>query len=235
MNLDPDNSLIKRESEQPELFNSAEMDSALFKAEEDKGEFTGERLYNNHPEKYRAVLALLAEGLSVRAVCKALKVSHHTVLAVRQREASTIATLKERIATLAADGAKLCVEAIIERLFDDEALKKISARDLSIIAGVLIDKGQLLSGGVTSRVEVTGGEPGPDDFNRMLDKLAEAAGTGQDRERDKTKEQEPIDIDFSMVEDAEAPGSGAQDPEGPAQAADSASNTLSGAEEAETQ
>ena len=230
MTSETDNSIIKRESQQPELFNSAEMESEMFKADEDRGEFTGERLYKNHPEKYRALVALLVEGLSVRRVCDVLKVSHHTVLAVRQREGSTIATLKERLAVLAADGAKLCVEAIVDRLFNPEDLKKISARDLSIIAGVLVDKGQLLSGGVTARVEITGKEPGPDDFNRQLAEAlaSKSDNTGYHGETDKTKEVKPIDADFTMVDDQDTPADPGADQD---QDQDQASNPVSGAED----
>ena len=255
MNLETDNSsikrrdsLIQRDEQQPTLFTSAEMDSKMFKAAEDKGEFTGERLYKKDPGKYKIIVALSAEGMGVRRMGALLGVSPNTILAVQAREGEAIDTVKETIARLSRAGARMCADELIERLFNDEDRKKISSRDLAIIEGVLVDKSQLLGGGATARVHVTGNEPGPDDFNRTLaealvKRAAEKAATGSDSETQETKGNDSIDADFTMVDDEDPPGPGESSDQEPEPGADSAgepgpapaSDHLSGANSEEQQ
>jgi DNA-directed RNA polymerase specialized sigma24 family protein len=57
-----------------------------------KGRFTGERLLRERPRVYRKVVELLAEpGMSINQITKFCRVSEHTVRAVRDREAVSIA------------------------------------------------------------------------------------------------------------------------------------------------
>jgi hypothetical protein len=51
---------------------------------------------------------------------------------------------------------------------------KVTLRDLAILAGVAIDKSQLLSGEATQRIETIESASGADDFERQFARLAEA-------------------------------------------------------------
>lgn len=221
----PTDSLLEPDEEQRELELSSDMSDELFRATEhpeqtDPGrlvpcEFTGARLFANDRKRYYTIVSLLAEGLPILKIASLLNVSRGTVRAVREREPAVIGHLKERLAGQCLDGAQMCVESILEDLDDDERRKKISARDKSIIAGVLTDKAQLLTGGVTARVEVVPVNPGYEDFNAAL----EADGSAIREDREAPEQKGAIDVESVDVvpaggtADAAAPDPGAAEPE----------------------
>jgi len=151
-------SLIQAENQQLKLFGSDQMDAAFFAYEESvpTPEFTGERLFKNKPEVYHSITALSAEGLGVKRIGRILHVSPNTVLAVRAREPESIDTEKRRIARLSREGARMCVEGIVEMLCDPVQIKKISVKDLGIVFGILAEKHELLSGSPTARLQTIG-------------------------------------------------------------------------------
>ena len=160
--------------ELPSLIDSSEARSAaapfLFLVDPDdginemevRGEFTAERLMERRPSIYRAVVDALGQGLGVRQICRAYKVSHHTVAAVMAREPKAIATVKEgtigklrQFAMMAAD-----------RLLDEVHTMPVGSIPLAM--GIAIDKAQLLDGGATSRIEHADAGPTHEDYLRMV-------------------------------------------------------------------
>lgn len=144
----PDESLIARRAEQvaaaPPLFSEEVLD-ALASAEA-RGEFTGERLFSQRPDIYRAVVELLGQGVGVRQISRTLRVSHNTIAAVRHREGATVDTLKEQtIATLAR-----FVGAASERLLEE--VQTIKLESLPVALGIAAEKLLLLSGQATQRI-----------------------------------------------------------------------------------
>ena len=144
----PDDSLIARRAEQvaaaPPLFSEEVLD-ALASAEA-RGEFTGERLFSQRPDIYRAVVELLGQGVGVRQIARTLRVSHNTIAAVRHREGATVDTLKEQtIATLAR-----FVGAASERLLEE--VQTIKLESLPVALGIAAEKLLLLSGQATQRI-----------------------------------------------------------------------------------
>ncbi len=144
----PDDSLIARRAEQvaaaPPLFSEEVLD-ALASAEA-RGEFTGERLFSQRPDIYRAVVELLGQGVGVRQIARTLRVSHNTIAAVRHREGQTVDTLKEQtIATLAR-----FVGAASERLLEE--VQSIKLESLPVALGIAAEKLLLLSGQATQRI-----------------------------------------------------------------------------------
>ena len=163
-------SLILRDGQQLDLIPSDQLGGALFHDFEKKGEFTGARLFAQDEQRYLTVIHLLAEGLGPARIGKLLQVSPNTVRAIRDREHDSIDQVKKQVATRCLHGAEMCTDGILERLDDEESRKKVSLKDLAIVAGVLAEKHQLLTGGATSRTEfVPAARPTHDDFNRMLD------------------------------------------------------------------
>lgn len=154
-------SLIKHADQQLPLFGSDQMDPALFAAEESGAtpEFTGARLFSNSPDTYRAIVALSAEGLGAMRIGKILRVSPNTVLAVRAREPESIDIEKRRLASLSREGARMCVEGIIEMMCDPDQVKKMSIKDKGIVFGILAEKSELLSGSPTARLQTIGAPP----------------------------------------------------------------------------
>lgn len=166
----------------PFLFSEAEIGLEKLEA---AGEFTGERLLTRRPDAYRAVVRMAAEGLSISATARALGVSRNTVAAVREREGFTIEQDKKELLRDVRKAARLSVERAIELIPTIS-----SAKDAAIVAAVMVDKGQLLSGEATSRVERV--EVQEDKLREMLAALpileAEVIQTGFNPEAPNPKE-----------------------------------------------
>jgi hypothetical protein len=129
---------------------------------ERRGEFTAERLMESRPTIYRALVDGLGQGLGVRQLCRAYRVSHHTVAAVMARESQAVATLKERTVSVLRTFGRLAAD----RLLDE--VDQIPIQSLPIALGIAVEKAELLAGGATSRIEHTESGPTQDDYIRMI-------------------------------------------------------------------
>lgn len=143
----PGEQLAQAARAQPELFVAEEdgADAGLAVATT-AGSFSGERLAKGDPARYQAILRALAEGMGIRQIARAFRVSANTVAAVRRREGSCIETEKEGLAHLLRLGARLGVERIVDEIGE------FRRESLPIAVGILIDKAQLLAGDPTSIV-----------------------------------------------------------------------------------
>ena len=149
------------ESAAPFLFNFEELSAEKL---EGVGEFTGERLLARRPDAYQAIIRMSAEGLSISAQARALGVSRNTVCAVRDREGFSIEQDKKDLLRDVRRAARLSVERAIELVPCIQ-----NAKDAAIVAAVMVDKMQLLSGEATSRVEKV--EVNQDKLSEMLASL----------------------------------------------------------------
>jgi hypothetical protein len=114
--------------------------------------YTATVLFRDKPELYRAIVVLGAEpGMSIRRICRITHCADETVKAVLAREPSAVGAHKKQ---LLGEG-RLVQRASLERL--NELSPTMSAKDAALTFGIVTDKIELLSGGVTSRVEVTDG------------------------------------------------------------------------------
>jgi hypothetical protein len=89
-----------------------------------------------------------AEGLSMSAMARALGVSRNTVAAVQEREGISIEQHKKELLRNVRTAARLSVERVVELV-----PSITNAKDAAIVAAVMVDKLQLLSGEATARVE----------------------------------------------------------------------------------
>ncbi|MEO6567221.1 MAG: hypothetical protein ABIO94_00550 [Opitutaceae bacterium] len=110
-----------------------------------RGRFTAEQLARNEA-KLAAVLSAISEGLGTRQIARAFIISTNTVLRVREEYGPAIETQKESIGRQCLAGARLAVERIIEEI------DRMPLASLPIVAGVLTDKGLLLTGAPTVRI-----------------------------------------------------------------------------------
>lgn len=153
-----DASLILRDAEQMSLLD---IPAQVMQSLEVRGTYTAERYQAAHPDAYRIIVALLADGgLGQHRIAELIRSSGtpcsvNTVTAIRDREPDLIERAQKQIAMICKRGARLSVEAIVDRLGDPDLLKEISVSQLAVVAGILTDKAQLLSGGPTSRLEVS--------------------------------------------------------------------------------
>src|SRR5882757_7487441 len=80
-----------------------------------RGRFTGDRFLRERPRVYQKVVELLAEpGISINQITKLCRVSEHTVRAVRDREAVSIAERKQRLTSIFGNVAEMAAERMEE-------------------------------------------------------------------------------------------------------------------------
>jgi hypothetical protein len=131
------------------------------------GASTGERLLSQRPDLYRITVQLLGQGTGIREIKRLTGLHHRTIEAVMIREGSTIDTHRKELGARALKVAAMGVERL-EEIIADGAIKP---GELSMAVGILIDKGQVLTGGVTARVEKVEQSQVAAGLERMLDDL----------------------------------------------------------------
>jgi transposase-like protein len=115
---------------------------ALSQVQEDnRPRYTGELLLRTRPKTYRAIVRELAEpNASVNGIARRYRVSNHTVMGIREREAKSIAERKKHLVSILADVATVGAERMSEKI------GKASLRDATIGTGVAVDKLLTLTG-----------------------------------------------------------------------------------------
>lgn len=107
----------------------------------DQRRYTGEILRRTRPQTYQAIARELAEpNPSVNGIARRYRVSNHTVMGIRQREAKTIAERKNTLAAKLANVAELGAERM------EETIGKAGLRDAAIGTGIAVDKMLALTG-----------------------------------------------------------------------------------------
>jgi len=113
----------------------------LLPVEEQKKRYTLEMVQRNQA-RYSAIIAALGEGHGVRSICRAFAVGQHTVEEIRDREASLVATEKERARKLAMRIARACGERLLESVEDGTLPVSL----LPVSYGIATDKSIALAG-----------------------------------------------------------------------------------------
>lgn len=159
MNSHEPDSLLERDQAQLSLLDVPEEQRERLEA---KGEFTGERLHAQDPDRYRAIVGALAEGIGLRAIARAYKVSPNTVRAIRVREAGPIDTDKKEISHRLRQFARMASDRLVEEI-DDIPIDK-----LPLATAIVVDKMQLLDGEATTISGTAGPAFDPERFNQMV-------------------------------------------------------------------
>ena len=103
--------------------------------------YTGELLLRTRPKTYRAIVRELAEpNASVNGISRRYRVSNHTVMGIREREAKSIAERKKHLVSILADVATVGAERM------ERTIGKASLRDAAIGTGIAVDKMLALTG-----------------------------------------------------------------------------------------
>jgi hypothetical protein len=114
---------------------------ALSTTQDARPRYTGELLLRTRPKTYRAIVRELAEpNASVNGIARGYRVSNHTVMGIREREAKSIAERKKHLVSILADVATVGAERMSEKI------GKASLRDAAIGTGVAVDKMLALTG-----------------------------------------------------------------------------------------
>ena len=116
-------------------------DNRLLAPKGSQARYTGELLLRTRPKTYRAIVRELAEpNASVNGIARGYRVSNHTVMGIREREAKSIAERKKHLVSLLADVATIGAERMSEKI------GKASLRDAAIATGIAVDKMLALTG-----------------------------------------------------------------------------------------
>ena len=103
--------------------------------------YTAETVLRTRPKTYRKAVQLLADpNWSVLQISKSLRLSEHTVRAIRAREAQDIAERKKSLAAMLANVAELGAGRM------EETVGKVGCRDAAIVTGIAMDKMLALTG-----------------------------------------------------------------------------------------
>ena len=116
-------------------------DNRLLAPKGSQARYTGEILLRTRPKTYHAIARELAEpNASVNAISRRYRVSNHTVMGIREREAKSIAERKKHLVSIFADVATVGAERMSEKI------GKASLRDAAIGTGIAVDKMLALTG-----------------------------------------------------------------------------------------
>ena len=116
-------------------------DNRLLAPKGSQPRYTGEILLRTRPKIYRAIVRELAEpNASVNGISRRYRVSNHTVMGIREREAKSIAERKKHLVSILADVATVGAERMSEKI------GKASLRDAAIGTGIAVDKMLALTG-----------------------------------------------------------------------------------------
>lgn len=153
-----------------ELDEKAQQEALLA---EDRGEFSGARLFLRRPAVYKACAAALMSGElgGVKRIAKALGVSVNTVRAVRDREGFSVDTIREKT-----QRALACATLDLAERFAEES-HDLKLSQAAVPLGIIAEKMELLGGRATQRVEKVAVAP-IEDFNAYIAKLPSARPAG---------------------------------------------------------
>src|SRR5947208_13868323 len=116
-------------------------DNRLLALKGPQARYTGELLLRTRPKTYRTIVRELAEpNASVNGISRRYRVSNHTVMGIREREAKSIAERKKHLVSILADVATVGAERMSEKI------GKANLRDATIGTGVAVDKLLALTG-----------------------------------------------------------------------------------------
>lgn len=129
---------------------------------EDRGRFTAERFFSQHPKLYEACVRLLGMDLPVEMIKDVLCVSDHTVRAVRDREQASIADFRAK------QGHRR--RAILDQLLDRirQTIPTAELKEAVIAYGILDDKERLDSGSPTQILGTVAPKPASEDYAAYL-------------------------------------------------------------------
>ena len=126
-------------------------DEEHFDESRDK-EFAAARVFPRDPDRYLLIVSVLAVELLTRWICRAFKVSHYTVQAIRERELQDIATEKRPFAGKHRVTSRDCVERLIDALeyFDPKDLREMQS--LGVLDGKATAIGEKLKGDILDEI-----------------------------------------------------------------------------------
>lgn len=140
--------------------------------EESRGKYTALRLKKKKPEVYKAIVTLLGASTPMTRISEICGVHFYTVAAVSRESSADIEKIRANLSSGAFVTAQILQEKVMEMAagIDPANTDPGKIYQLTTAMAVLIDKGNLLSGGVTERM---GFEEPTVPFNGDMEKYAQ--------------------------------------------------------------
>lgn len=145
---------------------------------EESGRYTAGRLQSQRPEIYRAARALIRAGLGLQEVASELNLHFYTVQSVAAQDVDAVAVGKKHTARLAGHVGRRALERVADYLEAHTIQTAGDAQRLATVAGIAIDKAQLLDGEPTA-IHATSG-PSLIDASALLRDLLPRSVTAAD-------------------------------------------------------
>ena len=120
-----------------------------------EGNYTAVRIKKKKPELYKVACTALAFGWSKSEIERLLNINFRTLQAIEINESSFIQSVRKNLGKRFYAAANTALEIVNENIGKFKNVSKISELvQLNMLAAVAADKGQLLTGEATSRVDV---------------------------------------------------------------------------------
>lgn len=119
---------------------------------EESGRYTGARLKSQRPEIATAASLLLKAGYGYQETADALNLNFYTVQALAAEDPEAVAVGKKQTARLAGNVGRVALERINDYLQTATVKNATDAQKLAMVAGIAIDKAQVLDGEPTAIV-----------------------------------------------------------------------------------
>ncbi len=133
----------------PLLFSDAEILQKYIGPSDGEGIYSAERLFEQRRDVYEIVVRMLGQDMPIRRIMRTCLVHNRTIEAVAAAEGESIDTLRKGLGARLLKAGRLAVES----LEDDITHDRLKPGEKAFAISVLADKGQLLSGGATMRLE----------------------------------------------------------------------------------
>lgn len=141
---------------------------------EKEGLYTGEQYQQRHPERYRAIIELLAAGIGILKIRRMTGAHPKTIQAIRDANPQAIEIGKQRLARLLRYIGTLAAESLAEDFENGEG-QKFSPQQRAVIMAIAIEKAQLMEGSPTAIVgKPEQSAPTHEDFLRYIESLPRA-------------------------------------------------------------
>lgn len=125
--------------------------------------WTGERIMREQPRRFRLIVSMYREGLSVRQICRAAHCDARSVHSCVQLDSEAMPAVKKRLTSATARVARMSIERI------EEEIKTMPLNLLGMTFGIAIDKLQNLTGDTNFIVQHNISDNRGNIFDRMAE------------------------------------------------------------------
>jgi hypothetical protein len=101
---------------------------------------TGQRMFEQEPEKYNRVAEMLSQQLPIRDIAKECQVGFSTISSIRRHAGLSLETEKDALTETIRCAARVVAERVLE------LGEKMSPKEASVLLGILTDKLLVLQG-----------------------------------------------------------------------------------------